>query len=61
MSIHPETLKVVNYPETVGIRISMEYHNWQKLNVIEEIMIADKVVKLAKMIDEAMKASELNN
>jgi hypothetical protein len=49
--IHPETQKVIDYPNTKGKKIALEHFNWQSLDKVQECMLAAQVIALAKKID----------
>lgn len=51
MSIHPETQKVVDYPDTQGKKIALDHYNWNNLDKVEEVFVARKIIELAKKID----------
>ena len=41
-----------NYPSTIGKRAAMKHFKWNRLTKVEEMMYADQVLELAKLIDE---------
>lgn len=53
--IHPQTMKVVNYPETIGKKIALKYFNWMKLDKVEESYVANRLLALAELIDSEIK------
>lgn len=53
--IHPETQKLLDYPNTEGKRIAMQYFNWQSLDKVQECYIAAQVIAMAKSIDGGKK------
>jgi len=52
MHIHPETKKVVDYPNTIGKRVALKWFSWQSLDKVQESIVAYKVIALVKLIDE---------
>lgn len=60
MAIHPETQKVIDYPETLGKSIALKHYNWQLLDKTQEVMVASNTVNLAKLIDDNLVPSELS-
>lgn len=53
--IHPETQKVLDYPNTAGKRAALAHYNWQDLDKVNEVMMAASVLTLAKTIDKDTK------
>jgi hypothetical protein len=49
--IHPETQKVLDYPDTKGKRVALLYYDWQRLDKTEEVIAAPNLLRLAKLID----------
>lgn len=54
MSIHPETMKVINLPDTVGKRVALKHFDWQSLDKISEVMLASSIISMAKTIDDQL-------
>ena len=52
MNIHPEAQRVLDYPETVGKKVAMQYFQWLSLDRVEEVRMADSIIGLAKLIDD---------
>lgn len=50
--IHPDTQKVLDYPETLGKAVALKYFCWEKLDRTEEAYISSKLLYLAKLIDK---------
>ena len=53
--IHPETQKVIDYPNTVGKRAAMSHYNWKNIEKVQEVMVASSLISLAKTIDKQTK------
>lgn len=51
MSIHIETQKVINYKDSLGKRVALKYFQWNKLDKTQEVIIANKLISLAELID----------
>ena len=49
--IHPETQKVVDYPNTKGKSVALDHYKWNSLDKVQEVIVAKKVIELAKKID----------
>lgn len=54
MSIHPETQKVIDYPDTLGKSVALDHFDWQKLDKHEEARVSARIISLAQRIDEAI-------
>jgi len=52
-TIHPETQKLLDYPDTAGKKAAMDHYNWMALDKVQEVMAAPRIIELAKTIDKA--------
>ena len=50
--MHSQTKQVVDYPNTKGKKLSLEYHNWRSLDKIQEVIKVPSVLRLAQLIDD---------
>lgn len=58
MAIHPETKRVVDYPNTIGKSIALKQYNWNQLDQTEEVFKAPHVINLAQKIDSELPSVE---